>query len=209
MKSLLTHKERRLISQVVIDCETGHHLLYKRSDEYKAMFKEVIDAIHATSQTDRQREISEYVKACTNPADLDKYNSDYEIQPEPLSYQVGGQHYAKMLYQPITFIIKLHLSFSQGCIVKYISRYRYKNGLEDLKKAVHYCQLGDELKDRSIFVKMLLLINRKFVKREITKYIKCNGLEGYAGFCIEHTIFGNFKEAESDIRSLIAVEYTV
>ena len=79
MKSLLTDKERRLISQVVTDFETGHHLLYKRSDEYKVMFNKVVDAMNAVQQTYYQREISDYMKACTNPADLDKYNKKYEL----------------------------------------------------------------------------------------------------------------------------------
>lgn len=124
-----------------------------------------------------------------------------------LNQQIGGGHYKKLRYQPMSFIAKMHLSFSQGCIVKYVSRYRYKNGLEDLKKAVHYCQLANELSDTSKHTKLLRIIRPKFVKRETLKYILCNGLEGYAGFCIEHIVLGNFKEAESDLQSLIIVEY--
>ena len=223
MKSVLTNKERRLISQIVADLETGHHLLYERPEEYKAMFKEAIYADRALLRTQRQCEISDYMKACANPDAMNEYNNKYtkaDIDAaekisndcnnlEPLKSQVGGQHYVHMQYQPVMFIAKLHLSFSQGCIIKYVSRYRSKNKLEDLKKAVHYCKLGNELRDKSVCTKLLLIIKPKFIKREIEKYIKRNNLEGYAGACIEHTVFGNFKEVESDLRSLIAIEYSL
>ena len=32
------------------------------------------------------------------------------------------------------------LSFSEGNVVKYISRHRKKNGAEDVEKAMHYCE---------------------------------------------------------------------
>lgn len=126
-----------------------------------------------------------------------------------LNQQIGGGHYKKLQYQPMSFIAKMHLSFSQGCIVKYVSRYRYKNGLEDLKKAVHYCQLANELSDTSKHTKLLRIMRPKFVKQEILKYVLCNNLEGYTGFCIEHAVLSNFKEAESDLQSLIATVYSL
>ena len=55
-----------------------------------------------------------------------------------LDYQVGGNHYHQMAYQPLSFIMELGLNFCEGNIVKYVSRYKYKNGLQDLKKAQHY-----------------------------------------------------------------------
>jgi hypothetical protein len=58
-----------------------------------------------------------------------------------LQKQVGGSHYKNMAIQPIEFIHKNGLSFIQGCIIKYICRYREKNGAEDLKKVIHYAEL--------------------------------------------------------------------
>ncbi|ALV25076.1 putative protein (DUF3310 domain) [Campylobacter iguaniorum] len=60
---------------------------------------------------------------------------------EILSHQVGGDHYAKMTIQPIEFIIGNQLDFCQGNIIKYICRYKDKNGLEDLQKAKHYIDI--------------------------------------------------------------------
>jgi hypothetical protein len=55
--------------------------------------------------------------------------------------QVGGDHYSKMNIQPIDFITQNNLSFIQGNIIKYVCRYKDKNGLQDLKKAQHYMNM--------------------------------------------------------------------
>ena len=34
-----------------------------------------------------------------------------------------------------------NLNYCQGDVIKYISRYKFKNGLEDLKKAKHYIDI--------------------------------------------------------------------
>ena len=58
-----------------------------------------------------------------------------------LKTQVGGTHYNVLVQQPIELIIMLNMDFIQGNIVKYISRSK-GNKLQDLEKALHYCQLG-------------------------------------------------------------------
>ncbi len=55
--------------------------------------------------------------------------------------QVGGDHYEKMKIQPTEYIIANDLGFCEGCIIKYISRWKDKNGIEDLKKIIHYCNI--------------------------------------------------------------------
>lgn len=40
--------------------------------------------------------------------------------------------------EPIDFITSNNMTFLEGNVVKYITRYKYKNGLEDLKKAQFY-----------------------------------------------------------------------
>ena len=59
--------------------------------------------------------------------------------------QIGGKHYKEYKIQPIEFITKNKLSFIQGCIIKYICRFENKNGIEDLKKIKHYCDLQIQL----------------------------------------------------------------
>ena len=59
----------------------------------------------------------------------------------PQDNQVGGSHYKFFKIQPYEFIFKNDLSFFQGNVIKYVLRYPYKNGVEDLQKIIHYCQL--------------------------------------------------------------------
>lgn len=55
--------------------------------------------------------------------------------------QVGGNHYEKMKIQPAEYIHANELDFFEGNIVKYITRHRYKNGSEDIEKAIDYCKM--------------------------------------------------------------------
>ena len=56
------------------------------------------------------------------------------------SIQVGGNHYKKQTIQPWDYILANGLGFLEGNVVKYVTRYKDKNGVEDLKKAQHYLQ---------------------------------------------------------------------
>lgn len=62
-----------------------------------------------------------------------------------LNTQVGGDHYKRYPIQPAEYIIKNGLGFAEGCVVKYVTRWRDKNGVEDLKKARHFLDLLIEL----------------------------------------------------------------
>ena len=53
--------------------------------------------------------------------------------------QVGGKHYQKGI-QPWDYIIANNLGYLEGNIVKYVSRWKDKGGVQDLKKAQHYLQ---------------------------------------------------------------------
>jgi hypothetical protein len=57
------------------------------------------------------------------------------VKPKPTEVQVGGNHYSTMPIQPLTYIQANELDFEEGNIIKYVSRWRNKNGIEDLKKA--------------------------------------------------------------------------
>ena len=51
--------------------------------------------------------------------------------------QVGGDHYSKMAIQPMEYSMKNGLDACQSAAIKYISRFRDKGGIEDLRKAKH------------------------------------------------------------------------
>lgn len=59
----------------------------------------------------------------------------------PFEKQVGGNHYKDMAIQPIEFSMKNGLNACQHSIIKYICRYKHKNGKEDLLKAKHFIDL--------------------------------------------------------------------
>jgi hypothetical protein len=66
----------------------------------------------------------------------------------PDERQEGGDHY-KLKIQPWTFITENNLSYFQGNIIKYAVRYQKKNGIEDLNKIIHYCELEIDRMRRS------------------------------------------------------------
>ena len=55
--------------------------------------------------------------------------------------QIGGSHYKKMKIQPSKFVIENELLFPEGNVIKYVCRHRFKNGKEDLEKAVHFIEM--------------------------------------------------------------------
>ena len=46
-----------------------------------------------------------------------------------------------MKIQPIDFIMENEIGWCEGNAIKYLCRWRSKNGLEDLRKAKHYVEL--------------------------------------------------------------------
>ena len=53
--------------------------------------------------------------------------------------QVSGAHY-KTEIQPWDFIVANKLGYLEGNIIKYVCRYKEKNGIVDLHKAQHYLE---------------------------------------------------------------------
>jgi hypothetical protein len=64
-----------------------------------------------------------------------------------LNTQVGGSHYKDLPIQPVEFIERNNLGFCAGNVIKYVCRYKNKNGIEDLKKAKHYLELLIEIEE--------------------------------------------------------------
>lgn len=60
--------------------------------------------------------------------------------------QVGGTHYKGKSIQPWDYIAANDIGYFEGNIIKYISRWKDKGGVDDLKKARHYLDKLIELK---------------------------------------------------------------
>ena len=79
----------------------------------------------------------------------DKFKEVIEAKTDnPLQTQVGGSHYKDLKIQPIEFIHVNNIPFCEANAIKYLCRWRNKNGIEDLKKAKHYIDLLIELESR-------------------------------------------------------------
>lgn len=56
----------------------------------------------------------------------------------PDATQVGGDHYVTKAIQPWDYIAANSLGYFEGNVVKYVTRWRDKGGIDDLLKARHY-----------------------------------------------------------------------
>lgn len=87
----------------------------------------------------RKREFVEFDPTRRKPQEPDaKSNS-------PLAVQVGGDYYRTLKIQPVEYAYANKLDYFQGAVVKYVTRFRQKNGKQDLEKAIHVLQLLIEL----------------------------------------------------------------
>ena len=65
-----------------------------------------------------------------------------------LNKQVDGSHYKDQPIQPVEYIHANAIGYFEGNVIKYVSRWRKKNGIADLEKAKHYIELLIELENR-------------------------------------------------------------
>ena len=81
-----------------------------------------------------------------------------------LDVQVGGNHYHQFKKQPIELIAECGWNFVQGNIAKYALRFPFKNGKQDIEKAIHYSDLGADLHAKDEPLSIHLEIIKDFVK---------------------------------------------
>lgn len=118
-----------------------------------------------------------------------------------LEKQVGGKHYESE-YQPIQFMADFQLNYIQGNVLKYVTRYKKKNGREDLEKAIHYCELGKLFK----FPKTSIWDGDKDGK--VNRYILVNGMSKPIGmYFIWQLCMNHLDVCKKQIQELIEEEY--
>ena len=71
-----------------------------------------------------------------------------EESTSAFSRQVQGTHYQNLAIQPIEYIHANKIPYIEGNVIKYVSRWRSKNGLQDLEKARHYIDMLIEFETR-------------------------------------------------------------
>lgn len=66
-----------------------------------------------------------------------------------LDVQVAGNHYKDLAIQPVEYIHANDIGYFEGNVIKYVSRWKAKNGIKDLEKAKHYIELLIELEAKN------------------------------------------------------------
>ena len=69
--------------------------------------------------------------------DIEKYNQFAEKRRKEIENKINPSYYGTGL-DVIDFCQKNNLDFMQGNVIKYVTRYKEKNGKEDLLKAKEY-----------------------------------------------------------------------
>jgi Protein of unknwon function (DUF3310) len=72
-----------------------------------------------------------------------------KVETSALATQVGGGHYKKLAIQPVQYCHANGIGFMEGSAIKYLTRWRDKGGVEDLKKARHFIDLLIELEEQA------------------------------------------------------------
>jgi len=86
---------------------------------------------------------AEHIKQEKEAANLynNKYKmADIEVGLTDLDSDIDPEHY-NLAIQPFDYIHDNNLGFAEGNVIKYITRWKQKNGIEDLKKAKQYIDM--------------------------------------------------------------------
>lgn len=62
-----------------------------------------------------------------------------------LDTQIAGGHYKDLVIQPVEYIHKNRIPFIEGSVIKYVTRWRGKGGVDDLRKARHFLDILIEM----------------------------------------------------------------
>jgi len=95
-----------------------------------------LDLFHETTRMTVQEQL-----------DLLKTMKEFEQASKANDVQVAGTHYKSKAVQPWDYIVANNLGYLEGNIVKYVSRWKDKGGIDDLRKARHYLDKLIEVQD--------------------------------------------------------------
>lgn len=79
------------------------------------------------------------------------YSDSFEVveqKKSALDIQEGGGHYKSKGIQPVEYAYRNNLGFIESNVVKYVSRWKEKSGIQDLKKARHYLDILIEFEEQ-------------------------------------------------------------
>lgn len=114
-----------------------------------------------------------------------------------LAEQIGGVHYKGMKIEPVELWAALDLNAFQGSIVKYVMRYKDKNGKQDLLKAKHYI---DYIKQ---FTPKTFTPDTKEAADYLDRFIKENELSEKVKDIIVDVVYEDYDDALLKIDEII------
>ena len=123
-----------------------------------------------------------------------------EKEKSALDEQVGGDHYKKLVVQPVEFISTINANFFQGNVIKYITRYKDKNGIKDLEKAKHYLELMRELKPQTD-----TKLSQEYLLEAVANYSTGNNLGDFERDIILSIIYKDGEDGIPDENIDIAI----
>lgn len=78
-----------------------------------------------------------------------KYHTGCDDVDSALAKQVSGSHYKDLAIQPVEYINANKIGYFEGNVIKYVSRWKTKNGIPDLEKAKHYLEMLIEFESKA------------------------------------------------------------
>jgi hypothetical protein len=79
--------------------------------------------------------------------------------------QIAGSHYKDKAIQPWDYIVGNRLGYLEGNVVKYVSRWRDKGGIDDLRKARHYLDKLIEVETEAIDAMLATALEREATRQ--------------------------------------------
>lgn len=118
--------------------------------------------------------------------------------------QVGGAHYQGHEYQHWDWVCDIGLNYLLACATKYVARWRDKNGMQDLQKAMHYLAKAEE---RGIFAPGSPGVGRSYTDDFIQKTARFAGqLPSAECAVVWEIVAGQYGLASQRLASIIAAE---
>ena len=165
--------------------------------ERKCPFLKVLDCTNSKNYVENVHIAKDYIGKHNKTVNTINSISEQTITLDDLKdikkNNIVPTYYHKGNYDVIEFCKKHEISFVTGNIIKYIVRYKNKNGVEDLKKAKEY--LGRR------YVENLIIDSE-----DKLKFYEENNLNYKQGIILDLVLDNCHKKAEEMLNSLIKYE---
>ena len=112
--------------------------------------------------------------------------------------QVGGDHY-KAAYQHWDFMLDTGAQCPVVYATKYVFRWRKKNGLQDLEKAIHCVK-------KALDVALPITCFTFAHKHDLDHFLQANDVDIDDGYIIRLIMLGQYEKAISAIKAMLWLE---